>query len=277
MGNDAAAEDVVRTAARAGEPDRYVAALLAPRRARADLVALAAFLSEASRAVAVASEPMIGEIRLQWWRDAITAGETTGSPVADAMLRTIAEHALPRDLVQSILDGKSRELEPAATLQEIISDRIGVESAAFQLAARILGVEKYSRRRCRNCRRSRMLRPRPPSALAAPLHTAHFAVNDDSRVRSAHRLGNGRRSCYRRREGLARAMPGAHHLVPGRFAGNSPRCPRRALFAGFGGGRSQHRQRESGNLSDHTSMAAVAGARARTPVTPGTRKAEGDA
>ena len=142
MGNDAAAEDVVRTAARAGEPDRYVAALLAPRRARADLVALAAFLSEASRAVAVASEPMIGEIRLQWWRDAITAGETTGSPVADAMLRTIAEHALPRDLVLSILDGKSLELEPASSMQEIISDHVDVERAAFQLAACILGVEK---------------------------------------------------------------------------------------------------------------------------------------
>jgi 15-cis-phytoene synthase len=144
MGNDAAAEDVVRTAARAGEPDRYVAALLAPRRARADLIALAAFLSEASRAVAVASEPMIGEIRLQWWRDAIAAGEMTGSPVADAMLRTIAEHALPRDLVLSILDGKSLELapEPASSLQKIISDHVDVERAAFQLAACILGVEK---------------------------------------------------------------------------------------------------------------------------------------
>lgn len=144
MGNDAAAEEVVRVAARAGEPDRYLAALLAPRRVRADLVALAAFLSEASRAAAVASEPMIGEIRLQWWRDAITAGGPTGSPVADAMLRTISERALPRDLVLSILDGKSRELGPelAATTQEIIVGRVAVESAAFELAARILGVER---------------------------------------------------------------------------------------------------------------------------------------
>jgi 15-cis-phytoene synthase len=144
MGNDAAAEEVVRVAARAGEPDRYVAALLAPRRVRADLVALAAFLSEASRAVAVASEPMIGEIRLQWWRDAITAGAPTGSLVADAMLRTISERALPRDLVLSILDGKSRELSPelSATTQDIVLGRIAVENAAFQLAARIIGVER---------------------------------------------------------------------------------------------------------------------------------------
>jgi phytoene synthase len=133
---------VVRVAARAGEPDRYVAALLAPRRARTDLVALAAFLSEASRAVAVASEPMIGEIRLQWWRDALAAGEMTGSPVADAMLRTIAAHALPRDLVISILDGKSLELAPAGSIHKMISDRVGVERAAFELAACILGVGK---------------------------------------------------------------------------------------------------------------------------------------
>jgi phytoene synthase len=140
MDNGAAA-DVVRLAARAGEPDRYVAALLAPRRARPGLVALAAFLGEASRAVAVASEPMIGEIRLQWWRDAVAAGGATGSPVADAMLHATAAHALPRELVGSILEAKSRELDPAVTIEQRIHDRIGVESAAFQLAARILGVQ----------------------------------------------------------------------------------------------------------------------------------------
>ena len=74
-----AGTDVVRTAARAFERDRYLAALLSPRGVREDLLALAAFAGELARIPAFVSEPMVGEIRLQWWRDAIRAGLKDGS------------------------------------------------------------------------------------------------------------------------------------------------------------------------------------------------------
>ncbi|RZW07479.1 MAG: phytoene synthase, partial [Rhodobacteraceae bacterium] len=51
--------------------DRFAAAMAAPVAARRVLLPLYAFNVEVSRAPWVTSEPMIGEMRLQWWRDAL--------------------------------------------------------------------------------------------------------------------------------------------------------------------------------------------------------------
>ncbi|MCR9127789.1 MAG: squalene/phytoene synthase family protein [Rhodobacteraceae bacterium] len=56
---------------RQGDPDRFLATMAAPPAARAPLFALYAFNVEVSRAPWVSAEPMIGEMRLQWWRDAL--------------------------------------------------------------------------------------------------------------------------------------------------------------------------------------------------------------
>ena len=40
------------------------------------------------------SEPMPGEIRYQWWRDAIEARQGGGNPVAEALLDTIGKFNL---------------------------------------------------------------------------------------------------------------------------------------------------------------------------------------
>ena len=77
----AAGGDPVIASARSGEPDRYLAALLAPPAARADLLALAAFASELARVPSlVTREPTMGEIRLQWWRDALAARPARRAP-----------------------------------------------------------------------------------------------------------------------------------------------------------------------------------------------------
>lgn len=54
-----------------GDPDRFRAAMAAPVIARKVLFPLYAFNVEVARAPWVGSEPMIGEMRLQWWRDAL--------------------------------------------------------------------------------------------------------------------------------------------------------------------------------------------------------------
>src|ERR671926_643162 len=63
--------DLVRDA----DKDRFLAALFAPEPARRGLLALYAFNVEVSRVRDRVSEPLPGEIRLQWWRDAISARE----------------------------------------------------------------------------------------------------------------------------------------------------------------------------------------------------------
>lgn len=55
----------------AGDPNRFASAMAAPVRARARLFPLYAFNVEVARAPWVTQEPMIAEMRLQWWRDAL--------------------------------------------------------------------------------------------------------------------------------------------------------------------------------------------------------------
>lgn len=54
-----------------GDPDRFTAAMALPGPARSVLFPLYAFNVEVSRAPWVTAEPMIAEMRLQWWRDAL--------------------------------------------------------------------------------------------------------------------------------------------------------------------------------------------------------------
>src|SRR5262245_27000613 len=137
------AADAVVASARAGEPDRYLAALLAPPRARAGLLALAAFASEIARVPYVAdSEPGIGEIRLQWWRDALRGDERaeTGHPIADAVRAAARRHALSLALLLETIEARSLEAageSPAddAALQTYLWKS---EGALFALAGRAL-------------------------------------------------------------------------------------------------------------------------------------------
>ena len=54
-----------------GDPDRFLAIMATPPAARALLFPLAAFNIEVSRAPWVTSEPLIAQMRLQWWQDAV--------------------------------------------------------------------------------------------------------------------------------------------------------------------------------------------------------------
>ncbi|QFT63370.1 squalene/phytoene synthase family protein [Roseivivax sp. THAF30] len=54
-----------------GDPGRFRAVMAAPVAARAVLFPIYAFNLEVARAPWVTSEAMIGEMRLQWWRDAL--------------------------------------------------------------------------------------------------------------------------------------------------------------------------------------------------------------
>lgn len=53
------------------DPDRFLSLMAAPIEARLKLCPIFAFNVEISRAPWVTEEPMIAEMRLQWWRDAV--------------------------------------------------------------------------------------------------------------------------------------------------------------------------------------------------------------
>ena len=132
--------------AREGEPDRYLAALLAPPAARAGLLALAAFAGELARIpLLVTREPAMGEIRLQWWRDALgqPAGTRTGHPVADALRDAVDRHGLPHALLLDAIDARAADLLPDPLADDAALDAYlwRTEGALFALAGHILGAK----------------------------------------------------------------------------------------------------------------------------------------
>ncbi len=137
--------DAVSEAARAHDLDRYLAALLAPRATRPDLLAVAAFMGELARIPRIVTEPTIGEIRLQWWHDtleSLAAGAESGNPVADALAVSVRRHALPLALLRDAVEARLFELYADPLTDEAALRRYleGTEVAGFRLAARILGV-----------------------------------------------------------------------------------------------------------------------------------------
>ncbi len=133
----------VRDLARREEPDRYLAALLAPAEASSALLTLAAFAGELARIPAAVSDPMIGEIRLQWWRDAVDAagrGETSGHPVGDALASLMPSHRIDGARLQRMIDARAFYLsgELHADDAALAWHLTETEGLAFDIAHEIL-------------------------------------------------------------------------------------------------------------------------------------------
>jgi len=140
----AAAPDSVAEAARDGEPDRYLAALYAPEPARNIMIALAAFSADLTRIVATVREPLLAEIRLQWWRDALGSaqrGEATGHPIADRLAPHLTSGLLPPGLLLGMIDAAPLPdlVALAADPQALNAHLSKSAGAGFALAARALG------------------------------------------------------------------------------------------------------------------------------------------
>jgi phytoene synthase len=163
----------VREAARGGAYDRYLAALLAPVDAQADLVVLAAFLGEVSRIPLVVRDATIGEIRFQWWRDALEGPSVaSGHPVADAVSEMTARRGLPKEVLLAIVDGFARELyedgiEDEAELSLYADETQG---SVLRLALAILGCRQLPADPLANAARAASL---THLALTLPQHLAH--------------------------------------------------------------------------------------------------------
>ncbi|MDH3236192.1 MAG: squalene/phytoene synthase family protein [Alphaproteobacteria bacterium] len=124
--------------------DRYLTALHAPASRRDALFALYAFNLEVAKTREAVSEPMIGHIRLQWWREAIE-GAYSGVVRDHAALRPLAQainqHNLTRSYFDTLIDAREFDLtdEPPAALDDMASYAEGTNSALIRLALEILG------------------------------------------------------------------------------------------------------------------------------------------
>ena len=101
-----------RAIVRAADPDHYFATLFAPEPARHALFAILAFDCEIARIRQIVSEPLPGEVRIQWWRDMIEGGgaQSVGHPLARALLVAIERFHLPVQPFLDLLDARIFDL-----------------------------------------------------------------------------------------------------------------------------------------------------------------------
>jgi phytoene synthase len=128
---------------RAGDKDRFLATLFAPRKYRRALYALYAFNLEVTRTRELAREPMPGEIRLQWWRDVLGGagrGEVDAHPVAASLRDVVVRYRLPPATFLDLIDARSFDLydEPMASQSYLERYAAQTSSALIELASRIL-------------------------------------------------------------------------------------------------------------------------------------------
>jgi phytoene synthase len=84
------------------DPERALAVAYAPAWARAGLRALFALDERFGQVIASTSEPMIGLMRLAWWREALEKLDRDPAP-AEPLLRQLADHILPRGVTGAML------------------------------------------------------------------------------------------------------------------------------------------------------------------------------
>ncbi len=135
--------------ARQYDYDRWLATLFAPAEVRESFFTLLAFNIELSRIRETVSEPMLGDIRLQWWREAISGlqnGSLKSHPVIEALDFVNRQKSVDFGLMLDMIDIRSKDLDPTPMTDDtdllIYAD--GTGGALHRLMLPLLGVDASS-------------------------------------------------------------------------------------------------------------------------------------
>jgi NADH dehydrogenase [ubiquinone] 1 alpha subcomplex assembly factor 6 len=139
--------------------DRFLCSLFAPAAEREALAAVFAFNVEVARIRESVAEPLLGQIRLQWWRDAIEgiyAGRAQSHQVVVALDQAVHGFGLSRRHFERVLDARAFDLDDApptdlaalidyadatsATLSALSLEVLGADGAGVCEAARGVGI-----------------------------------------------------------------------------------------------------------------------------------------
>lgn len=148
--SEADGPDGLAATVRRADPDRYLCALYAPEDRRGDLLALYAFNAEIAAIRDRIREPMAGEVRMRWWRDALLsteAGAAAGHPLASAMRATIERHRLPVQAIENYLEARLFDLydDPMPSRNDLEGYCGETAGTILQLAALILDPAEAAR------------------------------------------------------------------------------------------------------------------------------------
>lgn len=126
--------------------ERYLVALFAEPTARDGLFALLAANHEIAKTAEVVSEPMIGQIRLQWWREAFDGIEAGAPRVHEVVLPLAAAAERNPDMLghlRRVVDAREADLsgEPPSDLKALTDYAAETGGELTAAMARILGTD----------------------------------------------------------------------------------------------------------------------------------------
>jgi phytoene synthase len=129
---------------RAHDFARYASTLFVPAAQRRALLAIYAFNVEISRVREQVSQPLPGEMRLQWWTDMLAGaghGGVEGNPVAAELLLAIRSWRLPVERLSRLIEEHQFDLynDPMPTMAALEAYIHDTSSALFSLCAGIAG------------------------------------------------------------------------------------------------------------------------------------------
>ena len=199
------------------DPDRWLSSrFIADAGERADVIALYAYDHELARAPKVASNSLLGEIRLTWWREALDeifeGRAVRRHPTAQALAGVVARRGLARDPLEAMIEGRYRELDVSPMSEaEAVTWARETAGRAAQAATAVLDPAAAS----------------DQAIAAAAAWALSLRVAERPELRGVFRqlLGDGRREAARL---SAAAFPAVAHAV---FA---PIRARGGSTAGFG-------------------------------------------
>ena len=141
------------------DPDRWLSSRFIPdAETRADVVALYAFDYELRRAVEATTNPIMAEIRLTWWGEALdeiyAGGQVRRHPVVEALAQAAARRDVPRRLLDQAIearlarapDGSVAEAAAGALDPEVDVAAVRVLGAAWERQAADAAVRAAARR-----------------------------------------------------------------------------------------------------------------------------------
>jgi phytoene synthase len=139
----AESSDFATESLRTADRDRFLATLVLPADARPAITALYAFNADVAAIRERVSGPQPGEIRLQWWNDALTGqghGAVRRNPLADALLQTIERYDLPVGTFQRLIGARRFDLydDPMPDLETFEGYAGETASTLLQLSAMVL-------------------------------------------------------------------------------------------------------------------------------------------
>ena len=128
-----------------GDPDRFLAIMAAPPDARALLFPLAAFNIEVSRAPWVTTEPLIAQMRLQWWQDAVEEIAAGKPPRQHEVIGPLAAvmQGLPLAPFKALIAARQWDIytEPFASHAAMMAHFEDTSGGLVWLMARALGAD----------------------------------------------------------------------------------------------------------------------------------------